>query len=355
MSDRPHRTFLIAQVSWFFGIAAAVTLITLGSMWNQQRNHNDKIKDRNRVIYQNDFWRQLTGSPLKVDTARGRLARDLRPFLEEASLKETAAGSGLIPKTLEEVSVPEDKYDGISGELGFQYVFEGTSSDNDAGTFMPSFLGKFEQARNRRLPQLIKPVPEKPELRYTATFMAVPFIPYLIGWWLFLSIATFGITKMNLSASYQWSSDHRYRNWRLNGKETPQKLASMLLALPLFLVWWLARVPVAIFVGFANRIERISNRRDEREKINQHPFGTELQRARVNLQRLRELPQTPEVKRAIKDTESLVTELEGVPLQISKSGAKVIAAEILRDNKDIRDRPKALLAAREEIDYDEYH
>jgi hypothetical protein len=96
-------------------------------------------------------------------------------------------------------------------------------------------------------------------------------------------------------------------------------------------------------------VERITHRLTEREKMAEHPFAAELQRSYANRQRLQTMPETPEVRKAIKDTNALIEELESVPTNLSKRAAKMLAQDILRENAELRDRPKALLEAQDEI------
>jgi hypothetical protein len=359
-SMRPHGRFLIAQATTMAVLCAVTGLITLMSMYFQGDNHDEKLIERREAINRNDFWRQLDGAPLKLHTKRGQLARDLRPFLS-SDLVESSKNSKLIPKSLKEISVDSEQYVDLGHEVGSDYVFayNSESSCTDCGKFSPQFLGSFEQVRSGRLSEVIEPVPPKPVLHYTATFLAWPTIPYLIGLFLLFSTVSFVMAIItNPSGAVIHVGDYHNskrihpnigRDWHFNGTDSSYKLASILLAFPLFVVWYVVRVPVGGFTGVANMVERITHRRTEREKMAEHPFAAELQRSYANRQRLQTMPETPEVRKAIKDTNALIEELESVPTNLSKRAAKMLAQDILRENAELRDRPKALLEAQDEI------
>lgn len=351
----PHQRFLIAQASVFFGLCALVAAITLIGLWDQGSNHGGLLDNREGVLNRNDFWLQLTGDrPLKLNTVRGKLARDLQPFLTD-DLVGASKESSLIPDKLSDINVGSEKYLDLNHEVD-EFWFKGTGDCYDCGTFTAEFLGSFEQVRNNRLNDVLEKVPPKPVLHYTSTFLAWPWIIYGPVFLFGISTIAFLAALCICYAGYagRYYADPKYpnsgRNWHFDGNETTPKMASVILAFHLFVVWHILRLPYVAFRGVARTVERRASRRREDARLKDHPFAGELMRAEANANRLLALPQTPDVKKALKDTYQLIEELQETPTNLSKQSARAIAQDVLRDNQYLRDRPKALLEAQKEID-----
>ena len=346
-------------------IASALVAVGLTfSYFTQQGNHKEQAARAGGVETRNEFWKQLAGEePFATKTNPGKLARDISPLLDPAFV-ESIPESALIPQTIETITVPDGAYGEIRKELAMN-VFEGENVESsqgclDCGRFDDGFVAKARIAKAGDWQGLQDPIP--------AVDTSYEFTPDKMPVWMFWGPFALILSSIAFVIAWLTDSDRTQYGYRLTRHESYWRLTRpfcadgldlnrmgpLVLAPAVGVPRLLFNVP---FGGWRYLDDKMDAARAEKERIAKEnapsPVSSELALARSNYQRLLELPAAqqalPEVKKAVKDTAALISELQQFPQEMSAKAARLMAKQILADNQDLRDRPKAVLEADDEV------
>lgn len=363
--DRNHQALTDAaawQAGILFLLALALGIVTFWTQTVQQGHHKKEERAARATVNRNHFWKQLAGEEEIGRAKWSILARDIGPLLDPAFV-ETIPESGLLPKDLASIYVPDGQYGELHKTLG-TYVLTGDPINTigeaandcvDCGYFDDGFLAKATVARRGEWKRFQEPIPV-PDKSYTLTPGAVPgllfyplyagaamLIALVIAWWNFADDNSYRYdTPSFWEVTRPWPKEADGLNgWRAT---------VALLAAPVGVPRLVLNVPF----GLLRWVERLRDEEQARSEKPSNPVAVELAAAQTNLNRLLNLPyehrQLAEVKKAIKDTETLVAELRKFPDEMSAKASKILARQIVATNKDLRDRPKAIDSAVDEVD-----
>jgi len=99
-----------------------ITILMSAGAGIQSGGYEKSNPDQQKVAETNRFWRMVAGQEQLDDSNVGKFARDLMPFLN--GTMESFEGSQLVPRTLEEVTVPRGAYNNLEDLLVDPLVYQ---------------------------------------------------------------------------------------------------------------------------------------------------------------------------------------------------------------------------------------
>jgi hypothetical protein len=346
-----NEDFALGQFTCYI-VAIVLFLIATGILfWVKADHRNDVVHDYKAAQKYNNFFLGIAGQVhLKGTKPWTALALDTKQLLDASPAATSGPNSPLLPHSLNEVNVPEDRYSGASHDLNY-YPFQGIPSMDtqdradtqqtcvDCGKFTSDFLQKLTLIKAGQVNTLLIPVPPKPNTKLTTT----PFGWGYNKWLLMLATATAILSYLLMLAINEdhpdWDAQHR-----------SPKVVIRILTWP----WTIGGIFVIAYMHVHRRRKKSKEEEKERQRLEQNPVYQELLSAKNRLTALYTMPyeaqKKPLVKQAIKDTQELVRELETFPDRLSVRASELLAQHMLVANEDTRTRPQALIEAAEELD-----